>query len=270
MIYFIQDSRTLDIKIGYTSRSVMDRLATLQTGNAGKLEVIACMPGEQCDETSLHVKFAGDRIGGEWFRPSPALLRHLAFTVVGQGMSDEARDSGYAAGYRAALFESSPVIYNGKLFQSRLKARWAVFFDQLKVGWEYDPAGNDFWISPLAFQEATYPQGKPPVPGWWVKISPTILTKDEERKCRELVASTRHVVYAIAGGVGVAEFVTYKWHPAHPDRGGVRERQDTPSPYFGDSFLFYVGSHASRLHDNEYASESDIQRAFSAAKAARF
>jgi hypothetical protein len=105
VIYFIQDSRTLEIKIGYTGADVMVRLNALQTGNASKLEVIACVPGELTDEARLHVKFAAARVGGEWFRPSPDLLRHLAFVVIGQGMSDEARESGYKAGFEAGFRE---------------------------------------------------------------------------------------------------------------------------------------------------------------------
>jgi hypothetical protein len=113
MIYFIQDTRSLDIKIGYTSRPVMDRLAALQTGNAGKLEVIAVVPGEQSDEAELHRRFAASRLHGEWFRPTPDLLRHLAFVVVGRGMYHEGRETGYAVGFNEgaeSAREEIPVI----------------------------------------------------------------------------------------------------------------------------------------------------------------
>lgn len=47
--------------------------------------------------------------------------------------------------------------YAGHRFRSRLEARWAVFFDQLSVAWEYEPQGYlvgkdkdpylpDFWL----------------------------------------------------------------------------------------------------------------------------
>lgn len=107
MIYFIQDSRTLEIKIGFTEQNVLVRLATLQTGTASKLEVLACVPGEVTDETALHVKFASDRVSGEWFRPSPALLRHLAYAIIGQGMYEEGREAGYRLGRSAALREAT-------------------------------------------------------------------------------------------------------------------------------------------------------------------
>lgn len=31
--------------------------------------------------------------------------------------------------------------YKGRLFRSRLEARWAVFFDALKIQWQYEPEG---------------------------------------------------------------------------------------------------------------------------------
>ena len=34
-------------------------------------------------------------------------------------------------------------LYHGCRFRSRLEARWAVFFDSLKVPWEYEPEGFD-------------------------------------------------------------------------------------------------------------------------------
>jgi hypothetical protein len=46
--------------------------------------------------------------------------------------------------------------YAGCRFRSRLEARWAVFFDQLNIGWQYEPQGfempegtrylPDFWL----------------------------------------------------------------------------------------------------------------------------
>lgn len=52
-----------------------------------------------------------------------------------------------------------PTAYEGISFRSRLEARWAVFFDQLKIRWEYEPEGfqlpngerylPDFWLPDL-------------------------------------------------------------------------------------------------------------------------
>lgn len=34
---------------------------------------------------------------------------------------------------------AKPTVYKGYRFRSRLEARWAVFFDRLKLKWEYEP-----------------------------------------------------------------------------------------------------------------------------------
>ena len=41
-------------------------------------------------------------------------------------------------------YKAIPTEYNGRLFRSRLEARWAVFFDSLGLHWEYEPEGFDF------------------------------------------------------------------------------------------------------------------------------
>lgn len=39
------------------------------------------------------------------------------------------------------LLTPIPTIYKGYKFRSRLEARWAVFFDSLKIPWVYEPEG---------------------------------------------------------------------------------------------------------------------------------
>jgi hypothetical protein len=39
--------------------------------------------------------------------------------------------------------------YAGCLFRSRLEARWAIFYDSLKINWRYEPEGFD--LGPLGF-----------------------------------------------------------------------------------------------------------------------
>lgn len=92
MIYFIQDTRTLEIKIGYTSADSADgRIAALQTGNPGALRLLSTAQGDRSREAELHRQFADDRTNGEWFRPTPELLAFLL---------EEARDDGTRAGFR--------------------------------------------------------------------------------------------------------------------------------------------------------------------------
>lgn len=43
------------------------------------------------------------------------------------------------------LIKAIETEYNGYKFRSRLKARWAVFFDALGVEYEYEPEGYEYW-----------------------------------------------------------------------------------------------------------------------------
>lgn len=96
-VYFIQDARTHAIKIGFTDGDAADRAADLQTGNPGELVVLAVVAGgTRADEAELHRRFAADRVAGEWFRPSPALLAFVIRT---------AKQSGEAVGYGRGLMD---------------------------------------------------------------------------------------------------------------------------------------------------------------------
>lgn len=77
MIYFIQDSSTFLIKVGYTGGLVADRMSALQTGCPSGLNLICSMEGDQAKEKELHQRFASARERGEWFRPTPELLLFL-------------------------------------------------------------------------------------------------------------------------------------------------------------------------------------------------
>lgn len=55
----------------------------------------------------------------------------------------------------APTIAAIPTTYNGVTFRSRTEARWAVFFDQLDIPWDYEPEGYqlkagwyapDFWL----------------------------------------------------------------------------------------------------------------------------
>jgi hypothetical protein len=66
MIYFVKDTFTQAIKIGY-SRKPTQRIGTIQTGNPHKLMLLGTVPGTPADEDSFHGKFAHHRLQGEWF-----------------------------------------------------------------------------------------------------------------------------------------------------------------------------------------------------------
>lgn len=75
MIYFVRNGRGM-IKIG-SSMNVSDRIRSLETGASETLELIASIPGTYSVERQLHDRFSGIREYGEWFRPSPELLKFI-------------------------------------------------------------------------------------------------------------------------------------------------------------------------------------------------
>jgi len=94
--------------------------------------------------------------------------------------------------------EATPTIYKGVRFRSRLEARWAVFWDELGVKWEYEPQPfkfsdgkqytPDFWIVDLRL---------------WVEIKPNAKIAHEEEaelKCLQLAGETGDLVYLDQGG----------------------------------------------------------------------
>lgn len=66
-VYFIQNTVTKAIKIGYTGSKVEYRLKSLQTGNEAKLSLLFFVEGEVDLEYKLHIYFASKRLEGEWF-----------------------------------------------------------------------------------------------------------------------------------------------------------------------------------------------------------
>ena len=77
MIYFIQDTATLNIKIGFTKGCPQARLESLQTGNPSELVLLAILDGERPQEADLHDWFKEYRIAGEWFRPGSEIIRFM-------------------------------------------------------------------------------------------------------------------------------------------------------------------------------------------------
>jgi hypothetical protein len=77
MIYFIQSGPAGPIKIG-TTVDLDRRLRSLQIAHSVRLTVLGTVPGDAVQEAALHAELAADRIRGEWFRPSHAVLAALA------------------------------------------------------------------------------------------------------------------------------------------------------------------------------------------------
>ena len=70
------------IKIGRTA-DMPQRMQHLNRENDAGIQVWATVPGNNLDEFIFHWRFADDRIGGEWFRPSPDLVEFIATLFTG-------------------------------------------------------------------------------------------------------------------------------------------------------------------------------------------
>jgi len=72
-VYFIQSERGGPIKIG-VANDIMARLGSLQAAHPHRLKVLAVIQrGGKATERGLHIRFATDRLVGEWFEDSQAL-----------------------------------------------------------------------------------------------------------------------------------------------------------------------------------------------------
>lgn len=76
------------IKIGNSIWPV-GRLRSHQAGSPVRLEIIAAAPGDCRHERALHDIFAVDRMHGEWFRASPALLALISRVIETGELPDD-------------------------------------------------------------------------------------------------------------------------------------------------------------------------------------
>jgi hypothetical protein len=77
--------------------------------------------------------------------------------------------------------------YKGYRFRSRLEARWAVFFDNLGVDWEYETEGYNLGDAGWYLPDFYLPNIKD---GLWVEIKAVKPTPQEDAKLLALVDAT--------------------------------------------------------------------------------
>jgi hypothetical protein len=75
VVYFIRSGGR--IKIG-TSTSLITRLDTYRTHGPEQPQVLLVVEGGRAEEKQVHELFKADRVRGEWFTPSQALLDFIA------------------------------------------------------------------------------------------------------------------------------------------------------------------------------------------------
>lgn len=138
-------------------------------------------------------------------------------------------------------------IYKGRRFRSRLEARWAIFFDSIDIGWEYETEGfqigntkylTDFKLLSFGPKEVDL----------FVEIKPRRPSIEEIQKCYEVSIGTNTDMLLICGTPGLPEFseIGENWNlktgyvalnfPAQITIKG--EEQNTPFEFWAQSCRF--------------------------------
>lgn len=84
--------------------------------------------------------------------------------------------------------------YKGHLFRSRLEARYAVYFDNLGVIWEYESEGYE-----LGEGDRYLPDFYLPTYGIFAEVKPIPFDYKEHSKCKRLAVKTRKIVVELVG-----------------------------------------------------------------------
>lgn len=98
-----------------------------------------------------------------------------------------------------------PTLYNSILFRSRLEARWAVFFDSLKINWLYEFEGYDLdgvWYLP-DFYLPKYNGG------CYVEVKPTDFSVSEHAKLLKICTMLNRVVFKAVGAPDLKWYEIY-------------------------------------------------------------
>lgn len=94
-------------------------------------------------------------------------------------------------------------VYNGYRFRSRLEARWAVFFDELGIPYEYEKEGYDLgeagWYLPDFWLPTVGLRSNVERLGLWVEIKADKPTDEEDVKCGKLAGGTGKPVILFVG-----------------------------------------------------------------------
>jgi hypothetical protein len=96
-------------------------------------------------------------------------------------------------------------IYKGRRFRSRLEARWAIFFDAIDIGWEYETEGFEIGNTKYLTDFKLLSFGSTEV-DMYVEIKPRRPSIEEIGKCYKVAVGTNTDMLLICGTPGLPEF----------------------------------------------------------------
>lgn len=99
--------------------------------------------------------------------------------------------------------------YKGRLFRSRLEARYAVLFDALGIQWDYEPEGFEFSDGTRYLPDFWLKVPDKPGQGYWIEVKAGKPTPPEVHKLTMLAVESGHRCWFLTGtpGEGIAETV---------------------------------------------------------------
>ncbi|MBD0333040.1 MAG: hypothetical protein ICV66_10315 [Chitinophagaceae bacterium] len=98
-------------------------------------------------------------------------------------------------------------IYKGRRFRSRLEARWAIFFDAIDIGWEYETEGFQIGNTKYLTDFKLLSFGSTKV-DLFVEIKSRKPSIEEIKKCYDVSVGTNTDLLLICGMPGLPEFST--------------------------------------------------------------
>lgn len=152
--------------------------------------------------------------------------------------------------------------YKGYKFRSRLEARWAVFFDSLKIKWEYEKEGYHFEDGTNYLPDFWLPEVK-----MWAEVKGTDFNEEEIKKAKNLAIGSKHPVLML---IGTPERKTYFAFCVDWDSNKISEGEFILSNYHNypkEEGRFYCMPSEGEVFEEWF---DDLERAVNKAREARF
>ncbi|HMR68585.1 MAG TPA: hypothetical protein PKE64_31640, partial [Anaerolineae bacterium] len=92
------------------------------------------------------------------------------------------------------MVKAIETVYNGYRFRSRLEARWAIYFDKLRIKYEYEMEGFDLGEAGWYLPDFYLPRVE-----MWGEVKARPLTKVELNKAQQLAKLTGEPVLMLVG-----------------------------------------------------------------------
>ena len=168
------------------------------------------------------------------------------------------------------IIQAIETFYDGYRFRSRLEARWAVFFHETGIQYEYEPEGFD-----LPKRGYYLPDFYLPMFGAYVEIKPLSVSQEEEKAAKdkliELFYGTDGITMLIKGDPVDMNIQLYA-NDANESGGGegwwTTEENSVRFMYadmgpFDCPCIFYYNSHDHDLYNSDWSIRENVYNGYS-------